>query len=169
MKELFYILLVIICLGLQVAVVEELRIAEAGPNLLFIVALYAALFAPKRAAVAAAAAAGLGLDIFSSGRFGMYALLFGLMAAALVPLREKTYKEHFLSQAALALFCLGAIGTAAAIWMKAMYPSAELGGMLAAAALTALWTAIVAPFVLAALVRLNRILGFVERRSLAYE
>ncbi len=167
MKQSAYILLTAFCLAFQVAVLENLRVLDSSPNLLFLVALYAALFAPRRDAVIAAWIAGIAFDIFSSGRFGVYAFLFAGLAAFLVYLRKKVFKEHPLSQAALALAGAAVVEAAAAAMVMIQYHAADGGALISGVVVTALWTAALAPFVLAGLTRLNRILGFVEERSLA--
>ncbi len=167
MKQIAYMLLVIFCLVFQVAVLENLRVLDSSPNLLFLIALYAALFAPRRDAVIAAWIAGIAFDVFSSGRFGVYGFLFAGAAVPLIYIRDKVFKEHALSQFVLAALAAAAVEALAATAVKAQYPAADSGSLVTGVVVTALWTAVLAPFVLAALVRLNRLLGFAERRSLA--
>jgi rod shape-determining protein MreD len=111
--------------------------------------------------------AGLAGDVFAGGRLGAHALLFGLAAAFIVYAREKIFKEHPLSQAVLALAALCVIEVALALAVKIQHPAASAGALLAAGILSALWTAALAPFALALLVKLNRTMGFVQKRSLA--
>jgi rod shape-determining protein MreD len=167
MRELPYIVLLIVCLVIQVAVLNGLGVMGAAPNLLFIVALYAALFAPKNHAVLAAVMAGLACDIFASGRFGVHALLFGALAAVLVHVREKVFKEHPIIQAVIAFAALGAIEAAGAFAAKLQYGDASFGALIASGVLGALWTAALVPFALALLVKFNRKMGFIQKRSFA--
>jgi rod shape-determining protein MreD len=160
-------MLLIVCLAAQVALLGEMRVLGAAPDLLFIVALYAALFAPRSHATLAAVTAGLARDIFASGRFGVHALLFGLAAALLVYTREKIFKEHPLSQAVIAFAALGAIEAFCTVAAKIQYPTASAGALVISGLLSALWTAALAPFALALLVKFNRTMGFIEKRSLA--
>jgi rod shape-determining protein MreD len=169
MREAPYIILLIVCLAVQVAVLEGLSVLGGAPDLLFMAALYAALFAPRRQAVMAAAMAGLACDVFASGRFGVHAFLFAAMAAVLASLREKIFKEHAVVQAVLALVCLGAIETLGALFVKIQFSDASGGALFAAAAARAVWTAALAPFALALFVKLNRAMGFVQKRSLSSE
>jgi rod shape-determining protein MreD len=165
MREIPYIILLIICLAFQAAFLGEMRVLGAAPNIFFIVTLYAALFAPKSHATLAAVMAGLACDVFAGGRLGVHALLFGLAAALLVYTRNKIFKEHPLSQAVLAFIALGAIEIVGSVAVKIQYPTTSAAALLSAGALSALWTAALAPFALALLVKFNRMMGFVERRS----
>jgi len=167
MREIPYIILLAACLILQAAFLDGMRVFGAAPDILFIVALYAALFAPKSHATLAAVMAGLASDVFAGGRLGVHALLFGLVAAFLVYAREKIFKEHPLSQAVLAFAALCVIEVAYALAAKIQYPTASAGALLAAGILSALWTAALAPFALALLVKFNRTMGFFQKRSLA--
>jgi cell shape-determining protein MreD len=152
-------------------------LGRVAPDLLAIVAVYLALRGVRLSDVLIAAwALGMGVDLTmgggpgGAGVVGPMALAYVIAAGLIYKLRDAVYGENFLTQAVLALvFCL----LAHVLWLVGQsvlaWSTQGLGGMLAQAFGSALYTAVAAPMAMALLKRVRGLIfqpmGRRERRT----
>lgn len=156
----FLILLAIVAV-LQSTVVSWIRIQRIGPDLVFLLALFYLLHAEPLDALIAAWLAGLTLDLFSEVRLGTFAFSFGLVGLALVRLRQLVFRDHPVTQLFLALVGCELIQVVARSVTAVLEPRLSWGptDVLLGALYTALYTAVLAPYVLWLMLRLRGLLG----------
>jgi len=171
-------LLLLLAALLQVTVIPALQIGRARPDLLLLLAI--ALVARKPWPVDARPAAvrwvpfwigwiaGLLADIAAAGShlpFGVTALVYGLLTLALSRVGADLFFESIVSQVIiLAPLCLIAEGALAAVLAVAAHGPLLLGQ----AAWSAVYSALLAPLIFAALHPFARLLGLRPRRGFWY-
>jgi rod shape-determining protein MreD len=111
------------------------------PDLFLLVVLFLALGPATRSSYLGYWLAGLLKDLFSSGRFGINALLLLLAGCVAEGMRNRVFSEHWLTRAILALvFALGTDALTRLVWARDRLFESDI----LSAALT---TAVLAPFV----------------------
>lgn len=83
-------------LALKFFVFSRIEIQGAGPDVLLILFVYVALFAPEGEALAVAWLLGLLADFTSCEVFGLFSTLYVLLAILLIRLREEIYVDRVL-------------------------------------------------------------------------
>ena len=130
---------------LQVTISHRLTYGILHADLLYVLAAFLALEASEEAALWSALGIGLLRDLGSSGRLGGSAVLLVLGAAGLLHVRDRIFREVFVTDMVLvfafALFC-GA-GHATGLAVAGRY--AQWGALLAGALGQALVTAVLYP------------------------
>jgi rod shape-determining protein MreD len=161
MRWIGFIILIVLAAVIQSTVLSWIRIHRIGPDLLFLVAVYYLLQASPAEALLAAWAAGLTLDLFSDVRVGTFALSFGLVGLAVIRMREMLFKDHPLTQLVVVLIGCELSQVLARAINALLEPSLQWGlaDVLLGALYTALYTAILAPYVLWLLDRFRGPLG----------
>ena len=160
MRWLTYFILAYVMLGLQIGLRGFFDIGGAWPNLVLMAAIYIAINAPHDAALLGCFGLGLIQDMTSEQRLGIYALSYGLVAMFTVSTQQIVYRGHPLTHFSLAL--VGSLLTSFIIavqgWVRG--PSPHVMTLL----YCSLYTAVLAPFVLGALHRVNRAFAFQPSR-----
>lgn len=156
-----YFILVYIAVGLQIGLGEFLRISGAKPDLVLLAVIFITINAPRDAALLGAFGIGLITDLVTLSPLGLYALAYSLVGMVMVRMQDLVSRTHPLSHFALAL--LGGILSAMVLlihgWIKGpVTPVGELMG-------GALYTALLAPLVLAGLTAARKLFGFSRRRA----
>jgi rod shape-determining protein MreD len=161
MRWVRFIITLLLAVVLQSTVVSWIRIHRVGPDLVFLIAIYYLLKAPPAEALLAAWAAGLALDLFGEARLGTFALSFGLVGLAVVRLRELVFRDHPLAQLFLVLIACQAVQVLARSLTVLVEPTVRWGiaDVFLGAFYTALYTAVLAPYMLWLLGRLQNVLG----------
>src|SRR3954469_10706494 len=155
-----YFILTYVAIGLQIGLGEYARVGGAVPNLILLAILFIALNAPRDAALLGCFGIGVIQDIVSLHPLGLYALAYSLVAMFVVSTQEIVYRAHPLTHFTLAF--VGGVLVAAVVcihgWLQG--PHEPIGSLLA----TALYTAILAPFVLGGLQLTRKAFAFSTRR-----
>jgi rod shape-determining protein MreD len=175
MRLLPYILLAYVALGVQVGAGPFVSVRGASPNLVLVAATFIGLYAPREAALLGCMGMGLMQDLLTLQPPGLYALAFGLVGLLVVGVHQLVDREHPLTHVALA-FVGGLIVSAVLLIHGLVHPAMvrTVGGSAVEAnaglpplrapptteLLRAAYTAALAPFVFALLLKLKRTFGF---------
>lgn len=177
MRLLPYILLAYVALGIQVGLGQYVAVRGASPNLVLVAAIFVGLYAPREAGLMGCFGMGLMQDLLTRQPLGLYALAFGLAGLLVVNVQQMVDREHPLTHVALGL--VGGVIVALVLLMHGLvHPptvrtvsgaAAEVAAGGAAPAtrlpastefLRAVYTALVAPFVIGLLLKIKRTFGF---------
>jgi rod shape-determining protein MreD len=155
-----YFILAYVAVGLQIGLGEYLRVGGALPNLILLAVIFIAVNAPRDAALLGAFGIGAIQDLVGLHPLGLYALAYGLVGMFVVSTQELVYRAHPITHFTLAF--VGGILVAAVVcilgWLQG--PRESVGSLLS----TALYTAILAPFVLGGLQLTRKAFAFSSRR-----
>jgi len=147
----------------QIGMGEFLRVGGAKPDLVLLAVIFIAVNAPRDAALLGAFGIGLTQDLVTLSPLGVYALAYSLVGMFTVSTQELVYRAHPLTHFSLGL--VGGLLSAAVIvihgWIKG--PTVPLMDMFS----SALYTAVLAPFVLGLLHLTRKAFAFSSRRRSA--
>lgn len=159
MRWLPFFILAYVVLGIQVGLRDYLAIQRATPNLVLIAVVFMAANATRESGLMAAFVLGLLQDLLGSDPIGLYALTYGLVAVMVTSARRVAYSDHPLTHFSLTLG--GGLITAVILtlhaWIRPPGTPVKVDDklMLPAIAfspgvyfLSAIYTAILAPFIL---------------------
>ena len=177
MRWLTYFILAYVALGVQVALRGYMDIKGAEPNLVLLVVIFISVNASREPALLGAFMLGLMQDLLTIQPMGVWAVSYGLVAMFVISTQEVVYREHPLTHFSLAL--VGGLLCGVFIVVHSwIYP--RLHGAAAPASsgphallpqrngavgvfTGALYTAILAPFLLGALQKFKRAFAFKRR------
>ena len=179
MRWAAYSILAYVALGLQIGLAPHLRYQAAAPNLVLLAVVYIGLNAPRDAALLGGFCLGVIQDLVTHQPPGLFALSYGLVSLILVGSHHVASRDHPLTHFMLAL--AGGLVTAAVLlvhgWIHPPAPSRAAAPDAAAAPairlsvgteLTrALYTALLAPFIIGALQRVKKFFAFESQRRKA--
>jgi rod shape-determining protein MreD len=155
-----YFILAYVVIGLQIGLGESLRIGHCRPDLVLLAVIFIAIHAPRDAALLGCFGIGLMQDLVSLNSLGVHALAYSLVAMFIVSTQELVYRAHPLTH-----FSLGFVGSVLAGlvvlihgWIRG--PGVPVTQLLG----NALYTACVAPLVLALLNVTRRAFSFQQSR-----
>ena len=178
MRWLTYFILAYFALGIQVALRGFVDIKGAEPNLVLLVVIFVAVNASREAAVLGAFMLGVMQDLLTLQPMGVWAVCYGLVALFVISTHEIVYRDHPLTHFSLAL-AGGVLCTVVLlihgwvypwIWGRGdpagphnpeMVPTFRPGALNLLAG--ALYTAVLAPFVLGGLQRVKKAFAFRRR------
>ena len=155
-----YFLLAYVMVGVQIGVGAYAQVRGVGPDLVLLVVVFVALHAPRAEAVVGGLLLGGMQDLVTLQPLGLFAAAYGLTAAAVTRAAPDVRRGHPLTHVAMALGG-GAITGVLLVVHDHVHPgsaAARVGPRVAA--VSALYTAVLAPFVIGPLDRLNRLFGF---------
>ena len=171
MKWIPFIILAIITITCQTTVVQAMAIRTQGnviwPDWMFILATHYALWGPMPDVAIAAWLLGLGVDIHTEGRIGLFAFLYGAAAWLLLYIRQALYRENAVTQVILTLIMMFLVQAAALFYTRwASHANTTSSSLWLAALYTAVYTAACAPYLHWLLLRMGRWTGLkTGRRS----
>lgn len=148
---------------LETALLPGLGMGGARPGCLLILVLYVGLWGRPAAALGVAWACGLTKDLFSAGPIGVHALMFLGVAAGVAALRHYLFIERPFTQVVVALAASVACEAVHWAFLAAVHLHRRLPGGAGDALVGALYTAVLAPVMLA-LLRRTRSWWRLERR-----
>lgn len=156
-----FILLAIAGIVCQTTLVAAIRAHGVGPNVMFILAVYYALWGPWPDAALAAMALGFMTDLYtgSPGRIGLHAFCYGGVAWCIIQVRQVLVRTHPLAQVLIVLAFGGAVELAVALYHYWIASQSGLAKALGLAVLSAAYTAVLTPVLLWLLCRLGRLTG----------
>ena len=162
MRWLPFLILAVLGIVCQTTLVPWIRISGSGPDVLFLLAVYYALWGPWPDAALAGLALGFFLDLYTlgqPGRIGLHAFCFGGAAWGIIQVRQMVVRTHPVAQILVTLFFGAAVECAAALYYIWASPDRTTVAGLAWAGLSALYTAALSPLVLWVLSRFNKLTG----------
>jgi rod shape-determining protein MreD len=174
MRPLSYFLLAYITLGLQAGIARAMQWNTAAPNFVLLAVVFISLNAPRDAALLACFGLGAMQDLTSGGTMGLFAFSYGLVALFILAIQQAVYRKHPATHFILVMIAgiLVAIILAIHGWFRP--PGAQTapdGSHLPAVHLpvlplfyTAIYSAILAPFILGGLQRISRVFRFQSAR-----
>jgi rod shape-determining protein MreD len=163
MRWIAYFILAYIMMGLQVGLSGVLRYQGAGVNFVLLAAVFIAMNAPRHAALLGCFWLGFMQDLTTQQPIGLFAFAYGLVAMFIVSTQPAVYRDHPLTHFSLVL--AAGLMTGAVIVLQAWaHPTRSTEGAVRIAPTvlfaTAIYTAVLAPFVLGLLQRIRRIFSF---------
>jgi rod shape-determining protein MreD len=175
MRLLPYILLAYVALGVQVGLGQYVAVRGASPNLVLVAAIFVGLYAPREAGLMGCFGMGLMQDLLTRQPLGLYALAFGLVGLLVVGVQQMVDREHPLTHVALGL--VGGVIVALVLLLHGLVHPPAVRTVSGAAAevasgatparlpastefLRAVYTALLAPFVIGLLLKVKRWFGF---------
>jgi rod shape-determining protein MreD len=177
MRWLAYFILAYLAIGVQIGLGAYVRYHGAAPNFVLLAAVFIALNAPRDAALLGCFVMGAIQDLVTQQPPGLFALSYGLTALVVVGSHHVVNREHVLTYFGLAL--VGGLLTAIILLVHAwIHPDIPRGAGGASGATTlpavrlsagteftrAIYTAVLAPVVLALLHRTKRFFAFQPQR-----
>lgn len=160
MKWVPFTILAIIAIVLQTSVVRYVEIQSIRPDLVLVLAVHYALWGPWPEAAIAGWLMGLLVDLQSSepDRIGLHAFCFGGAAWLILRVRQVVFREHAVTQFLVTLASCLLIQVVVGLYHR--WGRTVLGGgFWSPVLLTALYTALLAPYVHWLLIRLGRWTG----------
>jgi rod shape-determining protein MreD len=155
-----FFILAYVALGLQAGLARAIEWNGAVPNFVLLAVVFIALNAPRDTALLACFILGAMHDLTSQGTLGLLAFSYGLVAAFIVGIQQAVRRRHPLTHFMLAL--LGGIVTAVVLavhgWLRPL--TAGVHPPILPLFTAAVYTAILAPVLLAILQRMNRVFHF---------
>lgn len=148
-------------LTLQTVLAPRIELLQARPDLLLLFAVFLGLYAPRHRAIVLGWFLGFSADLLTVERMGLLSLTYGLTVIALVSLREFLFQRravtHFLATLVAGLL----IRTAWSVYAEVLYGLPSGGPLqgLKTVGFAAFYTAALAPFVHAVLLRGSAMLG----------
>jgi rod shape-determining protein MreD len=175
MRWISYFILAYVVLGLQTGITAAMEWHASGPNLVLLAVVFIAMNAPRDVALLGSFILGGMQDLCTQGTMGLYAFSYGLVAMFVVTAQQAVYREHPLTHFSLTL--VGGLMTAAVIYIHDWIRPEQITRVIGAAnqlpvmrypllprIYTALYTAILAPFVLFGLQKIKRVFQFQPSR-----
>ncbi len=168
MRWIAFLILAGVTIVLQTTIVYRLELSQGAPDLMFIVAMLYALHAPSPDAMIAAWVLGFITDLFWPGRVGVHAFSYGLLALVVVQFRDSMFRDHPLTSLFVTLVCAWIAHLLAGVHYMIFHPQAErtMVAVLLHATVTAMFTAILAPYVHWLLIRMRALLGLLPPHRL---
>ena len=174
-----YFLLAYLMLGVQLGVGAFAPVRGVGPDLVLLVVVFVSLHAPPAEAMLGGLVLGAMQDLVTLQPLGLFAFAYGLLAWFVSRSAQYVRRGHPLTHVAFAL--AGGVGTGVLMvvhdWVHPIAPAVMTGGVVVAravrigprvAAVSAVYTALLAPFVIGPLTRLNHLFGFDHHRRRPY-
>ena len=163
MRWAAYFILAYVAIGLQIGAGEYARVGAARPDLMLLAVVFIAIHAPRDAALLGCFGIGFVKDVTTLGPLGLYALAYSLVGMFVVSTQELVYRAHPVTH-----FSLGFAGSLLAGFVVLIHgwirgPAASVAEVFG----SALYTALLAPFVLGGLNLLKGAFAF-KRRARAY-
>ncbi|HEX8913830.1 MAG TPA: rod shape-determining protein MreD [Humisphaera sp.] len=176
MRWLPFFILAYVVLGVQVGLGGFVSVKGATPSLVLGLVVFACTNAPREQALLASFVLGLSQDLLTVDQpIGLYAMSYGLSGLIVVAARKVAYADHPLTHFFLAL--AGGLTTAVVLtvhaWVRpATAASTGVDGLLLPAVgpdkgplyLSAVLTAVAAPFLIWALKKFRPVLGIQRGR-----
>ena len=175
MRWLSLFILAYMAVALQIGISPYVAYRGAAPNLVLLAVIYIAIHAPRDAALLGCFTLGLFQDLVTQQPPGLFALAYGLVALFVTGTQQAVYREHPLTHFSLAL--AGGLMTMLLLmlhaWVRPPAPrvATTSGAVLPAIRLSpvveltrVLYTALLAPFLLAVLQRGRGAFAFQSRR-----
>jgi len=161
MRWLSFFILAYIAIGLQLGISHAMEWHQAKPYFSLLAVVFIALNAPRDATLLGAFILGILQDITSQGTMGLFAFSYGCMAIFIFSVQSAVYRKHPLTQFVLTLIGGLVTGTVLAVhdWLRGPGPGAA--GLF----YSAIYTAILSPFVIGFLQRIGPVFGFDEARG----
>lgn len=170
MRWLTYFILAYFAVALQIGLSPYVAYRGAVPNLVLLAVIFIAVNAPRDAALLGCFLLGFMQDLVTQQPPGLFAFSYGWVALFVVATQQVVYKGHPLTHFSLAM--VGQLITTAVLLLhtlvrpaaprvvdvKTILPAIRLSPTIALEAV--LYTAILAPFVLALLQRAKGMFGF---------
>jgi rod shape-determining protein MreD len=166
MRWLVFAVLAIVGVTLQTTLAPQFAVGGIWPDWLLVIAIYFALYTPSWDALVAAWALGALADMQTVERFGVLSLGYLAGAALVYMVREAVFRAHPLTQFVLTAMaaivvhgCICAYYAATGGW-----GDVSTWSTFARAGLIALYTAVWAPLIHGALLRLGPAVGLAAPR-----
>ena len=174
MRPLSYFLLAYVALGLQAGIARAMEWHTAAPNFVLLAVVFIALNAPRDTALLACFGLGAMHDLTSGPSLGLLAFSYGLVALFIVAIQQAINRRHPATHFAVAL--VGGVITAIVLaihgWLRPPGAEESANGQRLAAVhaavpplfYAAVYSAILAPFVVGGLQRISRVFRFRSAR-----
>ncbi|MGD0387321.1 MAG: rod shape-determining protein MreD [Tepidisphaeraceae bacterium] len=155
-----FFILAYVALGLQAGLARAIEWNGAVPNFVLLAVVFIALNAPRDAALLACFILGAMHDLTSQGTLGLLAFSYGLVATFVLGIQQAVRRRHPLTHFMLALLAgiLTAIILSLHGWLRP--PAAGAHAPILPLFYTAIYSAVLAPVLLAILQKMNRVFRF---------
>ena len=163
MRWVSFFVLAYVALGLDAGLARAVEFHGAVPNFALLAVVYLSLNAPHDAALLSCFILGAMHDLTSQPALGLLAFSYGLVATLVVGVQQAVSRRHPVTHFALAL--AGGIVTATVLavhgWLRP--PAAGVHAPVGPLFSSAVYSALLAPLLLAGLQRINRVFRFQRR------
>jgi rod shape-determining protein MreD len=168
MRWTSFFILAYIMLGLQAGLNSALVWHNAAPDLPLLAVVFICMNAPRDTALLGSFVLGAMQDLTSQGTLGLWAFSYGCVAIFVLSARSAVYRRHPLSSFLLTLMAglMTAIILSLHDWL---HPPGDFRPSASIFFITALYTALLAPFILPIFHRLERAFAFESSRHLRRE
>ncbi len=166
MRPLAFILLAITMLTLQSSVAPRLELVGARPDWLLLIVVFLALHARAGDAAICAWIIGGCADLMTIERLGLIALSYGLVATAIVSVRDYLFRYRGVTQFVVTLAACLLVRVAWTVYRRTLYDPAGplVVDLMMDAVMVSIYTAVWAPPLHKGLLRMSRTLGLPRPR-----
>lgn len=158
MNWIAYFILAYISVGLQAGLGAPVSIGTAHPDLVILAVIFIGIFAPRDAALLGAFVLGFMQDLLTQQALGLHAFSYGIVAMFTVSTQQVVYRGHPLTHMSLAL--IASLITEFFIVFHGMIRGPRPWSLVMPMFYSALYTAVLAPFVLGLLGRMKKGFAF---------
>lgn len=165
MRWLSFFILAYVALGLQTGLARAIEWKSAVPDFVLLAVIFLSLNAPRDTALLACFILGLLRDLAGDGTLGLYALSYGIVALIIVGIQQAVARRNPVTHFMLAL--LGGVLIAVILSVHAWLRPAEVHVHPSLVPLysSALYSAVLAPFLIAILQRAIKLFRFQSARG----
>lgn len=165
MKWFPFAILTVVAIVLQTSATTMIQIQSIRPDLMFLLAVFYAMWGPWPDAAIAAWVLGLVVDLESLDRIGLHALCFGLAAFAIIKIRQVVFRDHAITQLLVTLVFTVLIHIVFGLYNR-WGASSQEESIVWPALMTGIYTAALAPYLHWLLMRMGRWTGLRPTRGL---
>jgi rod shape-determining protein MreD len=160
MRWLSFFILAYVALGLQTGLARAIQWDSATPNFVLIAVIFIAINAPRDAALLGAFILGALYDLTSQGILGLQAFCYALSAAMILPIARGLQRKHPATHFGLVL--AAGLLTAIIVTFHGMIRpvTGSIRPPVAPLFYSAIYSAILAPLLLALLQRISKLFRF---------
>jgi rod shape-determining protein MreD len=165
MRWLSFFILAYIALGLDAGLARAIEWKSASPDFVLLAAVFIAMNAPRETALLGCFILGASHDLTGQGTLGLYAFSYGIAAVFIVSVQQAVNRRHPLTQFMLTGFSgiLIAIIISLHGWIRP--PAPGLHPPATPLFYSAVYSAVLAPFVLAGLQKIRGVFHFQTNRG----
>ncbi|UCC29469.1 MAG: rod shape-determining protein MreD [Phycisphaerales bacterium] len=166
MRWLSFILLAATALTLQSAIAPRFELFGVRPDWLLVVVVFFAMHAPPRDAAIGAWIVGGCADLMTIERLGLMALTYTLVAVVVASVRNYVFRDRALTQLLLTLVMSVLARLAWTVYSRLLYDPGQalLVDLTLQVLMASVYTAVWAPVLHKALLRMSRVFGLARPR-----
>ena len=165
MRWLSFFILAYIALGLETGLARAIEYKSAAPNFVLLAVIFIALSAPRDTALLACFILGAMHDFASQGTLGLLAFTYGIVAVFIVSIQQAIGRRNFLAHFILTIVAGIIVAVVVSLhgWLRP--PAPHVYSPAPPLFYAAIYSAILAPFILGFLQKIRGVFHFQTSRG----